>query len=54
MVLLYDPLHPDRLRPLLVGAGITGLVLTALLTRSFRRAGIGVARRDPVPLADVP
>lgn len=49
MVALYNPLHPDRLRPLLVGAGAIGLVATALLSRRFRAAGIPVARRDQRP-----
>ena len=46
MVLLYNPLHPERLRPLLVGAGVVGLILTAFLSRSFKSHGIPVARRD--------
>lgn len=49
MVLLYDPLYPGRLRPLLVGAGVLGLLLTAALAKRFRAAGIPVARRDDVP-----
>ena len=46
MVALYNPLYPDRLRPLLVGAGVIGLVLTGFLARRFRAAGIPVSRRD--------
>ena len=48
MVALYDPLHPGRLRPLLVGAGIVGLMVTAALAKRFRAMGIPVARRDDV------
>ena len=57
MVALYNPLHPDRLRPLLVGAGVIGLVMTGFLARRFRSAGIPVSRRDEIPSpppADLP
>lgn len=46
MVALYDAGQPARLRAVMIVAGFVGLGITALLTRSFKSAGIPLNRSE--------
>jgi MFS family permease len=46
MVAFYDPTRPAGLRGVMIAAGFLGLVLTALLAQSFKKAEIPVNRSE--------